>query len=339
MFYYISKINILIFLTLIITDTLYAVEMPDVVENETGVYYTVKKGDTLWGLSKKFADTPWEWPELWHENNEIPNPHWIYPGQVIRLFRKDDIEIIPKVYTEKLEVKAGTTLEPSKKVSTYHYTLIDQVGFIKEKAVTPIGTIFKVLDDKWMISDGDTIYIKPNGNNSLNIGDKYTIYNISGQVYEGKKHIGAQHYLLGIVEIIKVEPKFALGKIIKNFRAIKVGDLLIPYKLRSVDIVETESLKNFDSKILLSEEGKTIFGEKDIAFIDKGEKDGVKIGQYYNIYYQESEKIDPKDKKATLLPPVEFGSLLVVHTEETTATVLITNATQSVSPGTKVKSP
>ncbi|MEN8690153.1 MAG: LysM domain-containing protein, partial [Desulfobacterales bacterium] len=60
----------------------------EIVETESGIYYTVKKGDTLWDLSRKFADTPYLWPDLWSGNDQIANPHRIYPGQRIQLYRR-----------------------------------------------------------------------------------------------------------------------------------------------------------------------------------------------------------------------------------------------------------
>ncbi|HUQ26641.1 MAG TPA: LysM domain-containing protein [Burkholderiales bacterium] len=51
--------------------------------------YIVVPGDTLWGISQRYTDSPWRWPDLWNMNkDQIRNPHLIYPGYVLILDRE-----------------------------------------------------------------------------------------------------------------------------------------------------------------------------------------------------------------------------------------------------------
>jgi hypothetical protein len=309
------------------------------VKYQTGFYYTVKKGDTLWDLSQKFSDTPWQWPEMWKENDQIANPHRIYPGQRIRLYRR--INAQGSGQQAPLKNKASTDKSELTNMLEFHFASIDRVGFIRKDPVQSLGAIFKVEGQKSMISTGDLVYIRPDDASSLTKGMKLTIYRTLKPIKAKKTNelIGIQHYFTGAVEITVIRPDFVLGRVVAAYRPIKVGDLLMPFSRRLPQIGMQQSPAGLEGQIIESEEHQSIFGESAIAFIDKGEQEGVRPGQLYMIYKQEKYRVNPKKKNETTLTPVLLGELIVLHTEKTTATVMITDSRMSIKPGTKIITP
>jgi len=63
-------------------------------DQEEPTIYIIKRGDTLWGLSERFIKDPNYWPNMWSKNDQITNPHVIYPGQKVRVFA-DRLEFVP----------------------------------------------------------------------------------------------------------------------------------------------------------------------------------------------------------------------------------------------------
>jgi len=332
----------------------------EVVETETGIYYTVKEGDTLWDLSRKFSDSPYLWPNLWSKNAQISNPHMIFPGEKIKLYRRKDTE----QYNEPTEAQviAATAQHPEPEpepqmqepmqepiqeameepdLGDFSLSEIDQVGFIRRELAEAYGKIFKVRQPKKMISTGDIIYISESGDHRLITGNRYTVYRAVTKVWDSKTnaYIGIQHYLLGVVEITLAETEYAIAKVVSSNSNIKIGDLVMPYKHRSQRISKTKSPDGILGEIIMAENHGKIIGDYSIAFINRGENDGILPGQQYNIYYQEEERISADSSKKILLQPVDYGAFMVVLTEENTSTVYITNASQNIHPGAKFRSP
>lgn len=293
-----------------------AQETVTVMEDESGFYYTVKKGDTLWDLSQQFMDTPWQWPELWKENDQIRNPHWIYPGQRIQLYRQE-----------------GTVTAPVPEPPSFYYPPIDSVGFITPERTPATGRIiaFKALGNIDRNID-KVVYIKAEGGRELTPGQTYTIYRVRlVKNPDNFRRIGFQHYITGLLEVFEKEEQFYRARVIQVWREIEIGDFVMPYEPRDPKIFLADSVPGIKGQILLSEDDELAFGDYDLAFINKGSKDGIAPGQSYRLYRLEEAEGIAID--------IDVGSCLVLDAQETTATVLLTQTDVDIRAGYRFRSP
>ena len=118
--------------------------------------YTVKKGDTLWDISKRFYDDPFLWPRLWQQNQYITNPHHIAPGDRIRLYpykvlieveeKKPPAVEEPKPLPPPQVEEAQPPLPPFPEIiRLVSYPEVNSAGFITDK-MEGIGKIVANID-------------------------------------------------------------------------------------------------------------------------------------------------------------------------------------------------
>lgn len=306
---------------------------PQLTETENGYYYTVQKGDTLWDLSQRFSSTPWVWPELWEENSQIiANPHLIYPGQKLRLTRQKGARA----------QGPGSSAQPSLDGIHYYFSLADQYGFIRKNPVAPEGAIFRAREEGLtIISEGDIVYVKPEGNAALAKGSVMTVFRTFEPIVDkpAKALIGTQHLLCGIVEILQREPNYAIAKVLKSYRPIVLGDKLMPYEKRSPRVAIQKSQTGIDGTIILPEEHLNMFAELNVAFIDRGRMHGIQPGQIYSIYYRDENNLGTVTSPRNVVIPVDYGELIVLHVEENNATVLVTDSAKEFFAGARVRTP
>lgn len=310
-----------------------------VTETADGYYYTVQKGDTLWGLSQRFSSAPWVWPELWQENSEIiANPHLIYPGQKLRLTRVAGGRPAPGV-PGTLAKASG---EPSLDGIGYVFSPIDQVGFVRKVPVVPQATLLKPRNTGLtMISQGDVAYAQPAQGKALAKGQLLTVYRTSDPVFHRAtgQLIGTQHLICGLVEVLQSEPDYAVVGVVRSFRPILPGDKLMPFERRSVRIPVQKSVPGIDGEIFKSEEPLNVFAEFHTAFMDRGRKDGIMPGQIYSVYYRDKLNLGTVEHPRTAYAPVDCGEVLVLHVEENTATVVVTESANEFQAGIGVRTP
>jgi hypothetical protein len=310
-----------------------------IIKTESGFYYTVQKGDTLWSLSKQFTDSPWDWPGLWSNNPQIKNPHLIYPGQKLLIFKKgwegkDKKEEVREPVVLSVIESAKAPAAPAEKPKTYSSYGIDAVGFIRKEPVEPTARIFDTWHKYDLISSEEELFVYPSpGSPPLAVGDKFITYRTIALKDENTyTNIGYQHYFGGIVRITRLEPEYAAAVVEQTYREIKLYDSLMPYQPGPTELPISDGLNGIVGKIIKPEEKKDLVGENDIIFFDKGSEDGITPGQTYNIYERETI-VAPIKRNQRTLAPAYVGRLIVLRAEPNDSSARILNSLKDIEPG------
>jgi len=303
----------------------------DAVQPGPGFDYTVKKGDTLWDLSRRFVGSPTDWPWIWKHNNQIPNPHRIFPGDRIRMSPLPaSVPAVPP--SAEASIKPSGFQEVAAAPPSYRFPGIEAIGFIRPQPVAPAATISRLSGDKTIAGLWESIWVRPSEGTILLPGQQFVVYRALARIVDkaGKKIIGYPHYLLGIVEIAAVSGESVKAEVVRSFREMRVGDKLMPRAVPAPDaeIVLVDALPGLAGKILRPEEDLVLLGDYSVVFINRGRRDGVAVGQRYEI-------CDPTLDPGTGLSPA-IGDLLVLRVEETTATALVTGAKREIPPGAPI---
>src|SRR5581483_777799 len=140
--------------------------------------YTVKRGDTLWGIASMFLRDPWLWPEVWIINPQVANPHLIYPGDTLALAYGRDGR--PQI---RLEQAGAARLEPRLRSSpmdsaipTIPYSAIaaflSRPTVLSAEQVRNAAHVVAFRDEHVVAGTGHDVYIsglnaQPNGRYSI----------------------------------------------------------------------------------------------------------------------------------------------------------------------------
>ncbi len=318
--------------------------------------YTVKKGDTLWDISSTFLNSPWKWPEIWHANPQIENPHLIYPGDLIRLVYIDGQPRLTSERTLKLApgsggINATEKLSPQVRVIPHEAAIsaipLDRIdSFLSrsrvledEKVLSKAPYILAGSQQRIVAGAGDEAYARGKFGDMTNFG----VYR-KGQVFfdpKTKEVLGLHALGIGSVSLKSLKGDVATVNVVRANEEIRIGDSLLPSEDRSTSSIFYPSGPDTDIQgtIIAVEGGVTQVGKYNVVMINRGDREGIKVGNVLAIYKKGEIVVDRVTGGKVSLPDERAGLLMVFRTFKKMSFALVLEADRPLLVGDSLQNP
>ena len=230
--------------------------------------HVVRRGDTLWGLCDNYFHNPYQWPRIWSYNPQLQNPHWIYPGDRVRL------RIGPGFAASGGMTGTGNMIERRRTVLPETIFLRDE-GYVEDEAKENWGELTGAPGERLFLADLDEVYLHISADHDVKIGEELTIYRPtrslgSGQIVQ----------IQGTVRIDDWDAKsrVARGRIVETLDTIERGARVGPVGRRFDVVAPVRNEVDITAQIMASVKLHEFFGQNQVVFVDKGAEDGLKVG-------------------------------------------------------------
>ncbi|MBI5657127.1 MAG: LysM peptidoglycan-binding domain-containing protein [Geobacter sp.] len=303
--------------------------------------YVIQKGDTLWGISGRFIHDPHYWPDLWANNPQVTNPHLIFPGQKVKVYR-DRIEIEPVEVKKEAappapqEAPAAGTADAAKDTV---FTVSGGEGYLIEDKLRPAGMIISTHLNRQILGEDDIVYTDLGRTTGGKVGDRYSIFKKGSPISHPMTNqiVGYKVTPLGTLQIVELEDKVSKAIITKSYEEIGPGAYLMPYAepLRAIALKSAD--RDLTGYIVETKSGNKAIASGDIAYLDLGKNQGLQVGNM--VYVIRDVYPDPKfiDVPVGKLPSEVIGAMVVVDIGPSTSTALVVKSIDTIYRGDRVE--
>lgn len=337
--------------------------------------YVVKRGDTLWDISRMYLKSPWRWPELWGMNlKALPNPHLIFPGQTLYLDKSDGyarlrtqptggsdtVRLSPRTRTDSLASLALPTLKTDLIAPFLVEPLVADAATI-EQAPRLVATT----DQRVLMAAGDRVYARGNPDAPLSTKPgqprSFRVFReaiplkdpITGEVlgyearYLGKAELARSETTEEISDgkgNLKQEPVPATVDITSTKEEIRAGDRMLPEPPRTFkNYIPHEPQTSVNARVV-SIYGSTpvaVAGQNQVIAINIGTAQGMEPGHVLTLLTQGDRVRDTtaEGKPTIKLPSEHNGLAMVFLTFERVSYALLLDVRTGVRVGDRLVNP
>jgi hypothetical protein len=322
--------------------------------------YVVKKGDTLWDIASRFLQSPWNWPKIWVINQQIANPHLIYPGDVLVLrfvegkpqvtveeravppqaaapgpivHELQGVEgapggrvtkLSPRVVSKPL-VEPIPTISPDQILPFLTKPLVVDKGVLKKSGYVTIG-----LDDRIALGDGSEFYARRLPNQSA---ESYQVYRRGQRLVDPdtRKKLGYEAIYLGDAKMLRPgDPaKLVVTKVTEEI--LPADELFVaPAREPLPYFFPHAPDKQVHGRIMTALNSVSEMGPFTVVSVNLGTHDGIEEGNVLRIMRHAGKRRDPVTHRRYELPDEETGLLMVFRTFDRVSYALIVNASAPV---------
>src|SRR5277367_869984 len=317
--------------------------------------YVVKRGDTLWGISKVFLRDPWYWPEIWQVNPQIHNPHLIYPGDTLRLVfidgqpqillqRGDAARVEPRVRSEPLE-SAITTI-PYATVAAF----MSRPSVLDREQIKTAPYLLATRDLHVVMSEGDTLYARGFAS-PAELGAHYNVIRVGDPLIDpdDNRVLGYDGIFTGAGHVTRQGDPTTLI-MTESSRESRAGDKLIAGGVDvPLDFIPSAPRVKTNGRIIAVTNGETIIGQYEVVVVNRGARDGLVPGNVLGVFdtgpvVADTDKkgffnLDSLGAKNVRLPSERTGTFMVFKTFDNISYGLIMEATNLIRVGDKIQNP
>jgi hypothetical protein len=238
----------------------------------------VKKGDTLTSVCELYFNDPWCWPQLWASNPHVTNPHWIFPGDVLRL--SAGAAAAPKAPA----AGSGMRLTSNRKGSLDSKSvLLRETGFIDIKALAESAKISGSREEKIMLATGDQAYVNFTKDRPLQAGERYSVFvaDIKNPVRapDTGEILGYLVRVYGDILIDQVaERNVGRGVLMDLSEPVDRGYGVSP-KVRLFKQIQPRPARvNLEARVVASFSPTILLAAENFVVISRGAMDGLDVG-------------------------------------------------------------